>query len=68
MSDLNTSEQKRTFRQRIFRLIDEDIEGYRANRIFNGTIVLLIILNVVAIVLESDDYYAIEYKFLWDEI
>ena len=55
-------------RERIFRLIDEDAKDYRPSRIFNGIIVFLIALNVVAIVFESDDYYAITYKWLWDHI
>lgn len=57
-----------TFRQRTYRLIDEDAKDYRPSRIFNGVILFLIFLNVVAIILESDDLYAVEYKWLWDEI
>ena len=42
-----------TFRQRIFKIIDEKNQATRLNRAFDIFIVGLIILNVVAIILES---------------
>lgn len=57
-----------SIRERIFRIVDEDNRDYRPSRIFNGAIIFLIILNVVAIIFESDDALAVNYKWLWDEI
>lgn len=55
-------------RRQIFRIIDEDARDYRPSRLFNGMIILLIILNVVAIIFESDDYYAVKYGIVFDQI
>lgn len=55
-------------RKQIFRFIDEDARDYRPSRIFNGLIVVLIVLNVVAIIFESDDYYALEYPEVFNQI
>ena len=57
-----------SFRERIFRVIDEDARGYRPSRIFNGMIVFLIFLNVIAIIFESDDELAITYGSVFDQI
>ena len=59
-----------TFRNKVFRLIDEDATTYRPSRIFNGAIVALIFINVFAIIFESDDGYAVEYQeiFNWIEL
>lgn len=50
-----------SFRQRIFRIVDEDARDYRPSRLFNGFIVFLIFVNMVAIIFESDDRYATAY-------
>lgn len=55
-------------RQQIFRIVNEDSGNYRPSRLFNGAIILLIILNVVAIIMESDDYFAVRYKVVFDQI
>ena len=55
-------------RRKIFRVIDEDARDYIPSRIFNGLIVLLIFLNVVAIIFESDDHYAVEYAIVFNQI
>ncbi len=55
-------------RQQIFRIVDEDSGDYTPSRLFNGMIIFLIILNVVAIIMESDDYFAVKYKIVFDQI
>ena len=57
-----------TIKERIFRVIDEDTRDYRPSRIFNGMIVFLIILNVVAIIFESDDRFALNYPEVFHQI
>lgn len=57
-----------SFRERIFRVIDEDARGYRPSRLFNGMIVFLIILNVIAIIFESDDNFALKYPKVFNQI
>ncbi len=53
------------FRKRLYRIVDEDARDYRPSRLFNGFIVFLIFLNVVAIIMESDDRFAVEYADLF---
>lgn len=55
-------------RKKIFRFIDEDARDYRPSRLFNGVIVFLIVLNVVAIIFESDDYFAVEYAEVFNQV
>lgn len=55
------------WRESIFRGIDDDSPS-RFSRFFNGTIVFLIILNVIAIIFESDDEIALAYADLFDQI
>lgn len=57
-----------SIRERIFNVIDEDARSYRPSRIFNGMIVFLIVLNVVAIIFESDDNLALTYGWVFDQI
>lgn len=60
-----------TFRQRIFRLIDDDNQADSTlNSRISTFIMALIILSIVAVVVESDAVLSLEYRqvFLWFEI
>lgn len=49
----DSSESKPTLRQRVYHLIEEPLPGKRAVHVFNAFIVILILANVTAVILES---------------
>lgn len=57
-----------SWREKIFYMIDEDSKDNRISRLFNGTIVFLIFLNVIAIIFESDDEIAVAYADVFDAV
>ena len=49
----DATEPKPTLRQRVYHLIEEPLPGKRAVHVFNAFIVILILANVSAVILES---------------
>lgn len=45
--------QKMTIKERIFRTISPESKGYKPSKIFNSTIIILILINMVAIIADT---------------
>ncbi len=62
----DTTEGKPTLRQRVYHIIEEPLPGGRAGHVFNALMVLLILANVAAVILESvPEVEQAHYGFLW---
>ena len=62
----DTTEGKPNLRQRVYHVIEEPLPGGRAGHVFNVCMVLLILANVAAVILESvPEVEQAHYGFLW---